>query len=297
MTSDQGLIASLTALGFSQYEARSYVGLLTEYGQTAYALSKVTGVPQPKIYEAVRKLISRGAAVQVGTDPQRFAAKAVDELLEQLRRDYSERLDEAERTAAEALRGTGATTAQAQVIRTLHGKSAALSAAEVKINDATSKVYISAWGEDLAALASSIHAAEERGVAVIALAFGRTKFRLRKGALYRHASTAKVLYRSHRNRHLAVVVDGQTALWAVAFDDGLWTTLEFEDRRLIGLLRQFVRHDVYVQKIYADLRPEMESTFGIGLERLIDLGPSLADDEAPAEPAPATATKRRRTAS
>lgn len=295
MTSDQGLTASLIALGFSQYEARSYVGLLAEYGQTAYALSKVTGVPQPKIYEAVRKLIDRDAAVQVGTDPQRFAAKPVDELLEHLRRDYSERLEEAERTAAEALRGTEATTAQPQVIRTLNGKDAALSAAEAKINDASTKVYISAWGEDLAALADAIHAAEERGVAAIALVFGRTKFTLRKGALYRHASTAKVLYRSHRNRHLAVIVDGQTALWAVAFDDGPWTTLEFEDRRLIGLLRQFVRHDIYVQKIYADLRPEMESAFGIGLERLIDLDPALADDVTPAEPAPAT--KRRRSAS
>src|SRR5687768_3987690 len=100
MTTDQGLADALVALGFSQYEARAYVGLLSGgYGQTAYALWKVTGVPQPKIYEALRRLVERGVAIQVGTRPQRFAPRQVDEVLAKLRADFDSRLDDAERTA------------------------------------------------------------------------------------------------------------------------------------------------------------------------------------------------------
>lgn len=272
MATEDGLSDALVALGFSHYEARAYVGLLTGgYGQTAYALWKLTGVPQPKIYEALRKLVERGVAIQVGTRPQRFAPRQVDEVLAQLRADFDSRLGAAERTAADTLRRSGSDDSYAEVLRGAHGKSAVLTNAAHLINEASDRLYLSAWGDDLAEFADTIQDAEARGVRVVVLAFGRTSFTLERGTVYRHASTAHVLYRSHQNRHIAVISDGRRGLWGVGYDHEEWSCLQFEDRRLVGLLRQFVRHDIYVQKIYDELRPEMESTFGPGLEHLIEL--------------------------
>lgn len=289
MATDDGLTGALVSLGFSSYEARTYVGLLKGYGQTAYALSKETGVPQPKIYEAVRKLVDKGAAVQLSDNPQRFAPTPVDRLLSQLRADFDGRVEDAERTAAEVLRGSDHGDSVV-ALRNLHGKDAALELAVEKISAATEKVYITGWGEDFARIATALRAAEGRGVEVIAMVFGRGKVSLKRGSLYRHASTSKVLYRSHQNRHLAVIADGETAMWAVAFQRGDWSTLEFADRRLIGLLRQFIRHDIYVQKIYAAVGDEMESAFGPGLELLVD----LARDSVAAESSDGAPERARR---
>ena len=290
MPTSEGLARALVSLGFSSYEARTYVGLLKSYGQTAYALSKVTGVPQPKIYEAVRKLTDKGAAVLLSDNPQRFAATPVDQLLRQLRSDFDSRVDDAERTAAEVMTESDPGVS-VEVLRSLRGKDAALQLAIDKIASAGEKVYVTGWGEDFAHLGRVVHEAEERGVEVIAMLFGRGKFSLKRGSLYRHASTSKVLYRSHQNRHLAVIADGETALWAVALQGDDWSTLEFDDRRLIGLLRQFIRHDIYVQKIYAAVGDEMESAFGAGLELLVDLaGDSIAS---PAASAVGQRTRRR----
>ena len=51
----------LTQLGFSQYEARTYVGLLMSDSATGYSVANETGVPQPKVYETLRRLVDRGA--------------------------------------------------------------------------------------------------------------------------------------------------------------------------------------------------------------------------------------------
>lgn len=275
MKSMDDLTAALVALGFSQYEARSYVGLLSEYGQTAYGLAKVTGVPQPKIYEAVRKLIDRDAAVQVNATPQRFSARPVNQVLTDLRAEFSELVDDAERKAADALRATDQSNIYAEAVRSVHGKDATIKDAVGMIREAREKVYISAWDQDLDVLEPAIRQAEERDVAVVVLAFGRTKLKIRNGVIYRHASTSKVVYHSHQNRHLAVIADSRRALWGLAYEGGEWTALEFEDRRLIGLLRNFVRHDIYVQKIWSELGPQLEETFGKGLVGLTNLDGDL----------------------
>ena len=279
MPNDDGLTAALVSLGFSSYEARTYVGLLRHHGQTAYALSKHTGVPQPKIYEAARKLVERRAAVLLSDNPQRFAATPVDQLLGQLRADFDGRLDDAERTAAQVL-AEGAAVESIVPLTSIDGKDAALTLAARHIATATDKVYLSGWGEDLGELTTVVEEAEARGVEVIALVF-RRKFSLNRGSLYRHGSTSKVLYRSHQNRHLAVLADGVHAVWAVAYDGNDWSTLEFDDRRLIGLLRQFIRHDIYVQKMYSGMGPALESVFGPGLEHLVDLTRDSAGVDTP----------------
>ena len=62
----------LTQLGFSQYEARTYVGLLMSEGATGYSVANDTGVPQPKVYETLRWLVQRGAAVLTSERPGCF---------------------------------------------------------------------------------------------------------------------------------------------------------------------------------------------------------------------------------
>src|SRR5438874_11206840 len=87
------IVERLSRLGFSLYEARTYVGLLTAGGATGYSVANQTGVPQPKVYETLRRLVDRGAAVQSGVRPARYAAVPPEVLLQSLERDFQERLE------------------------------------------------------------------------------------------------------------------------------------------------------------------------------------------------------------
>jgi sugar-specific transcriptional regulator TrmB len=262
---------ALSGLGFSRYESRAYAGLLAAHGQTAYALSKSTGIPTPKIYEALQKLVERGAAVLTDDSPQRFAAVPLEEILGNLERQFRDQVADVRQSAEELAAEGGDGGDYAVPVRSVAGRDRVLAEATARISRATRKIYLSAWATELQQLSGAIRAAEARGVTIIALTFGRTRFELGDGRVFRHDSTSKAVYVNHQHRHLALVADSEHALWALAPDGKDWTALVLEDNRMVGLVRTFIRHDIYVQRIYAELGPEMKSVFGAGLEFLTDL--------------------------
>src|SRR5260370_16055474 len=92
VTDDPGSVERLIELGFSHYEARAYVGLLGQPPITGYALSNVTGIPQPKVYETLRRLARKGAAIPIEGEPVRFVALPPAQLLAQLETAFHRRL-------------------------------------------------------------------------------------------------------------------------------------------------------------------------------------------------------------
>ena len=89
------VVDRLVKLGFSVYESRTYVGLLSLGAATGYSVSNETGVPQPKVYETLRRLAERGAVIQTSDHPARYSAVPADALLEHLEQDFADRLQSA----------------------------------------------------------------------------------------------------------------------------------------------------------------------------------------------------------
>jgi len=271
MAQENAVVDALVELGLSQYEARCYVGLLDEYGQTAYSVSKATGVPQPKVYEALRKLVDRNAAVVVGSDPQLFAAIPPDALLARLRGEFHQRADLAETELNRKVQSTDRQDIWPHVVVSLTAREAMLSHASALIQASSNKIYVSAWAEEFDKLADDIRGAEARGVLVVAMTFSRKPISLTSGLVYRHDTTSKMVYPNHKNRHLALVCDGKDAIWGQFSPERQWTALASHDQRMVSLVRGFIRHDIYVNKTYEQFGPDMESVFGPGLELLADV--------------------------
>ena len=270
-----GLVEALCALGFTTYEARTYTGLLEESSQTAYGLSKITGVPQPKIYEVLRKLEARNAAVLVHSDPQKFSATPPAELLLRLRAEFEARMESADTAVAAALLENGTLTETPEVMTGLSGRVSVVETARKLIASAQEKVYMSGWIPELADLTPELKQASSNGVFFVTLGFGKGKPFEPNGHFYRHASTLNTVYLHHQNRHFALVVDGRSILWATSIGDVGWTGLMANDQRLVGLVRTYIRHDIYVQKIYSRFGTELEQTFGAGLELLTNVAEDI----------------------
>ncbi len=100
MTSKDGAVERLIELGFSQYEAQAYLGLLGREPLTGYALSNVTGIPQPKVYETLRRLTAKGVVAAMAGEPARYVAVPADQLLADLEGSFRARLAGAQRELA-----------------------------------------------------------------------------------------------------------------------------------------------------------------------------------------------------
>lgn len=65
-------IAQIRALGFSNYEARIYVGLLQNSPATAYELSKNSGIARANVYSTCETLVTKKAAQVIKDKPRRY---------------------------------------------------------------------------------------------------------------------------------------------------------------------------------------------------------------------------------
>ena len=275
------LVERLTRLGFSQYEARAYVGLLTHGEQTGYALANACGVPQPKIYETLRRLAERGAIFQTCERPARYVPVPSSTLLEALEQDFARRVREARDDLARIPKLSGEEPRGQS--RRLAGWDPMLAHAVASIDRAESKVYLSGRSGDLDPLGRAVSDAFERGVTFVVMHFGALPFAVPRGQAFRHASTEGSLYPSHRAHHLAVVADSQHVVWAVARDGVTWQGMAGEDEVLASVVKGYIRHDIMIQRIYADLPEQLTELYGPGLLDLGNIasarGTESADDE------------------
>jgi HTH-type transcriptional regulator, sugar sensing transcriptional regulator len=269
----------LTQLGFSQYEARTYIGLLMSDGATGYSVANETGVPQPKVYETLRRLVDRGAAMLTGEKPARYAAVAPAVLLSALEKEFTEKVTAARRSL-ETLPARDVAERRLPIAQ-LDSLPAATERAATAIAGARSRVYLSGRAEELKSLAGAVDEASERGVQFVIVHFGPLPFQAPRGKVMRHASTEGTLYASRKAHHLAVVVDSRWAMWALARDGREWEVLHGEVPLVASLVKSYIRHDLFVQRMYADLPDELELLYGPGLLQLTN----LSDGEGAAEPA------------
>jgi HTH-type transcriptional regulator, sugar sensing transcriptional regulator len=267
---DARVTAALTDLGFSQYEARTYAGLIGREPMTGYASAKDTLVPQPKVYETLGRLVERGAVLQVSGSPAKFVAVPPARVLSQLETSFRQRMATVELEVSR-MRRESPQDHEFRMYKESDSWISIVSVANDLISGATERIYVSGHGTYLDALGEEISAADRRGVRVDILCFGEPPFSLHNGIVIRHSSTDGTVYRHHQARHLAITCDTTAALWALAPEGDKWEAVWSDnDPLLTALVKGFVRHDIFTQRMFRDFSTEMRARYGAGLEGLFD---------------------------
>ena len=201
----ESMVERLTKLGFSLYEAKAYVGLLVNGEQTGYGLSNLTGVPQPKVYETLRRLVEQGAVIQTSEKPAMYAPIPAERLLDALDADFKQRLQDAKKDLEQLWPQFA--EEQRELVWKFNSFEGVVAKAVSALSHATTTVYLSGNTAVLEPLKDAVTEASQRGVTFVVLHFGSLPFAIPKGRTFRHASTEGSLYSHHYARHLAVVVD------------------------------------------------------------------------------------------
>ncbi|MFL5732109.1 MAG: TrmB family transcriptional regulator [Chloroflexia bacterium] len=155
----------LQRLGFGDYEARAYIGLLRNGEITGYELAKVSGVPRANVYEVLPRLEARGAVVRVDSPSgARYSAVPTSQLMPRLADRFNDDLAAAE----EALLDKGPVANQ-DYSWNVEGYRPVIDHARTLVDDAENELLLAVWPQEARALAASVSAAEARGVPVTTL--------------------------------------------------------------------------------------------------------------------------------
>ncbi len=240
------LLADLTRIGFTEYEAKVYLALLSDSPATGYQLSKTSGVPRSMVYDALSRLHTRGAVLESLEDRSAVYRPLPPELL--LERHHEDHLQLMDSLRTGLVKLYDAPTEDR--VWSLSGRRSIETYAAQIIGQAEKEIFLVLADDDLDALEAGISAACGRGVLVHTLLTGERT--LACGEVAHHPPLESELH--GLTGMLLVVADGVESL--IAGQDHELATIT-RNAHLVGISRQFVWMEFFTQRIYAQLGADM----------------------------------------
>ncbi len=239
----------LMQIGFTEYEAKVYLAMLSLYPATGYQLSKESGVPRSMVYESLKRLHAKGAALEtVEGRATLYRPLPPEALLTKHAEDIS-RLIGGLRKELNALY-------EDQVdnrVWTIQGETAVSTYAEKLIKQVQAELYLVLTDDDLIDLEPAILAAHERGVDLNVLLTGDAPLDI--GHVAYHPPLESEL--QDLTNTIIVVADGIEALIGGTKTHGKKLATVTRNADLVMVARQFVWMEMFTQRIYSQIGSEL----------------------------------------
>jgi len=238
MTADTELIASMTRLGFTQYEAQAYTALVGQAALTGAEVGRRASMPPSKVYETLARLETRGAVLVNRSEPVRYAAVPHTALLAELRSRFNADLE----SAASALDRLPVRQ-EPGLVWSLSGTESIVQAFARVISNAQTSLFAGVWDEELDELGPLLEAASARGIETHVAIYGN---RTLKGPhTYEMAECGASARLRLSGRRLAVVVADEDDAVVAEFGDYTPDQATLTTNPVIALLAvEYIKADV-----------------------------------------------------
>ena len=241
------LLEKLTRIGLTEYEAKVYLALLRDHPANGYQISKKSGVPRSMVYEALARLHGRGFVLETIEDRAAlYRPLPPDVLLDQAQDEHAQLVGELRSGLATMLNQP-----EEEHMWTLTNRRAILSYAAQMIAGAQTELLFVLSDADLDELTPDIEATCARGVSISSLLTGQK--RLSCGRVAYHPPLESEL--QGLLAALVIVADGREAMIASTEGDAAATITR--NHNVVLIARQFVWMELFAQRIYARLGPEV----------------------------------------
>ncbi len=264
------IVDELRILGFSEYEARSYMALLSSgEALTAYEIAKGAGLPTSKIYQVLARLEERElVSIVDGKGKKKFTAMDPDEFFSQFRQGVNDTISRVRREL-KTLKGS----VSASAIWNFRDYDSFRERCVRMVQASSTNLLISSWKEELDFLADYLKTAQSRGVKIAVVHFGQTGMRC--GAMFQHP-IEDTLYQERGGRGFVMVADSKEAVLATIYGESVVEGAFSMNRGFILLAEDYIKHDIYVMKIVRRMEKELIERFGERYRKLRDV---FSDEE------------------
>jgi HTH-type transcriptional regulator, sugar sensing transcriptional regulator len=240
------ITALLQQLGFSEYEARTYLALLQRNPLNGYELAKVAGLPRANIYAVLQRLEERGAVTRLDEpNGTRYAPVAPAELTERIGSRFHQVLSAAQRALQDVV-----IPADQEYVWNIRGYSAFLEHAQSLIGAARTSLLIATTRQEAGVLGEALAQAERRGAERLTLCLDDCPSDCGNcgGVICRYCATRAV-----DQRWLMLVSDDTEMLAGEIDPHGDVLAVRTRQRLQVDLASWYIRHTVTLTAVLSDL--------------------------------------------
>jgi len=251
------LIAQMTRLGFTIYDAKTYLALLKQNPATGYEVSQVAHIPRSVIYSVLRKLESHGIIISIHDKPKKYIPLSPKQFLSKMETEFSAKLSELKKMLYEFN-----DKPETEGFWNLRGYRVLIQTCQSLIKESKEFVYISGWKREIENMKESIFDAKKRGVDVIIFTFNDVSRDL--GEVFAYGIEEEKLSKIWEHK-LIVVVDQKDLVMGPAnvteYEQAIWT----QNRAVLTIAVNYIilditlygqRFDIDVSKTVSRMMPE-----------------------------------------
>lgn len=238
----EDIIKELQKIGFTNYEAKTYIALLQQNPATGYEISKLSGVPRAKVYENITRLINDGIVLIIETEPTKYVPINPKELLKNKRADFDITLSKLNDSLLKLNK-----VQNLDYVWNIKGYASIMEKALQLISGANDKIMISLWYEEALFLQRELDKASNRGVDVKILLYGNVKI---EGAseIYTHGGDKYKLLEKKTGRWMTLVIDGIEVLTGQATNGNEVISIWTSNPSIVFVSAQYIEHEIYIAK-------------------------------------------------
>ncbi len=241
----------LQTLGFSEYEAKAYLGLLQNSPMTGYQLAKSSGIPRPNIYPVLDRLQQRGAVLRIEVEKGgvEYSALPASEMLARLARGLESDLA----GAREALKEVKPAL-PAEYVWNIQGYSNVEGRARALVDGAKRTLLAGVWAEESSRLSSAFAAAQARGVATAILCIQGCADECGncRGHVYRYQLSG-----AGAARWLIAAADDRELLVGQVLPNGDAVAVVTRHEALVAVGSGYLRNSIAVAEIVRSIGPRL----------------------------------------
>jgi len=231
------IIPLLKRFGLSTYEAKAYVAAVGRAPLTAYKLAQLSGVPRPRIYEIVDRLVAKGLLIFQSGGRTLLTAASYEKILSQKDAEHREMIDRLRKLLS------AVPSAESPGIWNITGRFQVLQTARGLLEAARRYVYLESMAEDVRELQTALQKVRQRRVALHGIYCGD----LPSGSpgLIKHLGEICLT-----SGEIAVVVDGKQALIGCTQPPDSASAALTQNKGLINIAREYIRHEVFLNSSF-----------------------------------------------
>jgi len=231
------IITLLENFGLSTYEAKAYLAAVGQAPLTAYKLAQLSGVPRPRIYEIVDRLVAKGLLIFQSGGRTLLAAASHEKILSQKEAEHREMIDRLRKSLS------AIPSAESPGIWNISGRLQVLQTARSLLEAARLYVYLASMAEDVRELQTALLKVRKRKVALHGIYCGD----LPSGSpgLIKHLGEICLT-----SGEIAVVVDGKQALIGCTQPLDSASAALTQNKGLINITSEYIRHEVFLNSLF-----------------------------------------------
>jgi len=258
------IVSKLMEIGFSEYEAKAYLSLLSHQPATAYEIAKSSGLPSSKIYAVLGKLIDRGVvSIMEQGKTRQYVPLNPDEFLDRYKSMTEQLVDEIKSDLHSFKEKENISH-----IWNITEYDYLIDKGRRMIRNASGTLLVSLWRQELTLWETDLQQAIGRGVKVAVVHFGPAGSSIRQ--IYEHP-IEDTIYQEKGGRGMVVIADTREVLIGTVFSDdkveGAWSA----NRGVVTLAEDYIKHDIYMMKIVGRLDQTLVKRFGPGYVKLREI--------------------------